>query len=1764
MVTSSTNGYGTGTTWADSLRIDSNTVNGGYYGIYMYGYSSVSAAHNRDMKIRGNVVNNAHYTGLYLYYIQNGIDVLGNTLNMDATSASYGIYMYNCRNHYSGNAPHRIMGNRTQGHNSNYVYRSSAGASNPTLICNNIVSNLRAGSNYGFYIYNSSGYVGHYRFYHNSIHLASSTSGYGTYYYNPTSGGTVEIFNNIFMVSSGTSTYPLYCSTNPSGNVVNYNVYYNTSNTNILYRGGAKTVSTYHTATAGGDSSFVLSPSFASSSDLHLTDACATRGVDLTALVPTDFDGDTRASTPHIGADEVATFAEDLTMEELVLPTAPISTGFQDVVVRVKNVGSSTITAFDAGYIHNGGSPVTVSWSGTLPPCDTVSVVFSSSTQVNLGISNELRLFTSGPNYMTDLNTSNDTIVRYLYAPLSGNYTVGGTSPDYATLQDAVQALSLGVGGPVVFTVAPGTYTGQVEIGPVSGASSVNTITFDGVNRTSRILTCAVAGQATVLLNGCKHVIIKNFTIRNTSTTAVGVAIVGNVINDDGSNNIIRSNTIDLPNATGSSTSYGISQTATAWGYGGSANWIDSTWIDSNTILNGYYGIYIYSAKSNVHNQGIRITNNTITGQYQYGIYWYYNFSPLVVTGNDIDMNPAGSASNNGMYLYASGNTNASTTVSTVVAGNRVRANYGGIWLYYLNGSATAPTLCYNNYIYGFTYTTNYGIYAYNNLNYYYNLYHNTIQCESGVSGYGVYWRSTYGELKNNIIQITALTGSMQPVYCSTAPTGTNPFNYNIYYNRSGPNVVYRNSQYTYANYLSSSAGGDSSYYVVPPLAGVSDFHLTEGCKRGVNLTTIVPGDIEGDTRSATPNIGCDEFRGTTNDMGVIAVLSPAFPVSTGSQDLRVLVGNFGTNSITSFNLGYSLNGGTPQTQAWYGTLDPCDTVSLVFNGGQQVNLATAVNNIAVYTYDPNFAVDSNGINDTLRQQLSLPMSGNYTIGSTASDFVNFTEAVNALTARGTIGAVKFNVKTGTYTESVTITQVLGGYPVEFTSMAGDRDSVTLQSAGAAPLILANVSGITFRNITIAQMNAGSDAVVLAGECKQDTLDRCDVSVPNTTSACYTLYGKDVTVDNCAFTRNHFTGSYYGFYLYSSSGYSRNVVIDSNVFENGYYSPLNYLEYMKGLQFTNNVVHYCSAPTTTTNYTYFYYCDSGLNVSNNQFLHNRSGSSAYIYWNSCDGTQLRNRIWNNVFRAGSTTAKLYVAPAYSNCKAQDIYNNIIYTGGAYLYYMFYNTTDVAFFHNTVSSSSTSYTMYAYNTGNSNSKMLNNVLTNDGGGYAVYWNVAPVNELVDYNAYYTTGSSLIYGGSAYATLGTWKLRTANVTSKRDWNSVEGYAGLANVNTTLTPNPANVFSWNIQGRGTHLATTVSDFNGNPRPSNAAAGVPDIGAYEFDPTATPPALAAVPSTPSAGGVQHFLAGTDTVASIIWDAFTTPPASITARLYSGRKAPNIGTAPYYMNTYWNFTVPTGFYNYTMILRYKDAWLGTIPSEVDMKLAKKSPTSSWTIYNWSGSTADTSANTLTAAGLYDFSDFTGTDNITPLPVKLLSLHASQSGKDVLVEWSSATETNAASYAVERSFDNSSFTEIGRVNAGGTSSTTLSYSYTDAGAFNSRASVIYYRLRITDRDGSFTHTYSVAVVTGDAPRITLRAYPNPFSTDLTLSLPSQQTGNATVTITDIHGQVAGVQQFDLVQGNNRMEVRTGGLGRGVYFITVETGMGKIHTRVLRN
>ncbi len=1769
-----TTGYTGAASSVDSLTLDSNTINGGYYGLYLNGFSTTAGSfgYNRNFKIRRNTFNNIYYYGAYIYAIQNGFDLLNNTFNL-ASTAYYGLYMYYCYNHGTGNAPHRLIGNKITGSFAyNYMYYFSSTINNPTLVYNNMIGGTTvATTNYGLYCYNTT-YNGYFQIYHNTFNLnnASGTA-YGLYYYNGT-GGNALIKNNIFSITStsASSGYPLYCSSNPTTSSVNYNTYFNASNANLVYRNAITyTSSNFMTNIAGGDTSWNLNPGFINNAtNLNMPDACAAKnGASyLLSDVPTDIYGTTRTA-PLVGAHEASSPLNDMSMSAILSPMPPVVAGSYPVTVRVKNTGSNTMTYFNFNYTLNGGTPVTEAYTGSgLNACDTLTYTFSSP--VTLVNSNNFKFYTSNPNFTADGNRNNDTIITTMNAALAGgNYTInpsGSGANNFTSFPLAIAALSYGITGRVIFTVSPGTYSGQIVIPNVIGASALNNVEFNGVNKSTTILSHTLSSGSTLVLNACKYVTFRNFTITNIFAGACqAVSVFSAGANNAAGNKIVSCN-INLPNA-GTGTSYGIATTNSTTYYGSASNNVDSLTIDSNTFNNAYYGIYLYGASTTAgggfsNNRDYKIRYNTMNSMNYMGMYIYYIQNGVDIIGNNLNLS---SVATYGIYFYYNYNYGTNAAPTRINNNTIIGGNYSIYYYYNASPSALIPNQIYNNMLIPLNASTNYGMYVYvypstpNSI----NIMHNTAHLANATAGYGLYFYNTTAGtnlIKNNIIGTNS--SAVTPAYFSSIPVG-NTVNYNVYYNNGGSTapLVYRNATtFTSANYKTTTAGGDSSWNLNPNYVNFANNLriVNGGCfGRGVNLSANVPLDIDGNTRSISPSAGCSESVVSLLDMAVVTLLAPSFPVSLGTQDVTFRVQNLGATPVTSFDYGYRLNGGTPVSQTYTSsTLNTCDTVSLTV--ATQVTLSLSTNTLKTFTASPNYSSDTYTANDTLVSNASLPLNGIYTIGATASNYTTFNNAILALQTLGVSGPVTFNVRTGTYAEQINMTSITGASannPIIFQSMANNRDSVIISPIAAAPYIwqFSSSSFITLKNLTLRSttLTSAQNGINIVGGSSFDTIVGCKLDMAIQTSyANYTVYGTSLTssCNGITFKNNIINGGYYGIYMYGTTNTlaSRywNLTVDNNTIANQYaYGFYSY--YSQGINFTNNNV------TTSSLYSgqiwYFMYADSFTFTGNKFNLLNNL--TMYLGYYSNNGTGIigrRGLVANNSFVGG--------------------------VAGGTTIYMGYYSTNIDYLNNSINILSTTQAAYIYNLGGSGLVFRNNIFSNRSTGSAAYFAAIPTatTALMNNNNYFTVGTALTSGVGASATLPLW--RTACNCDKLSISYRPAFISL----TDNTPNPADTAVWAINGRGEYFAINPKDINGVLRPANIVDGAPDLGAYNVNPAATTlaPTATATPATPTAGTTQVFTLGFDTVASITWDAFTTPPATIAVRQYSGAAPLQIGSSvsnfPYF---YTSISAPAGTYLYDAKINYRDNWMGTMYTtfgftEDLMRLANKEVGVAWNTN--SGGLVDTTNNNLTYSGFNNVTQmFTGSDIYNPLPVKLTSFNGSLLNNDAKLTWTTASEINANMFVVERSIDGKNFTAITNVKAAGNTSSLTSYNHLDKGIITllNSAGTIYYRLKMVDNDNSFSYSKTIEIKTAENTKEKVTVTPNPFTTDLTITVETVNNANGTVEVSDINGRIIISQNIEVVKGSSTITINgVDKLKQGIYFVRYTTESNTQVFKMLKN
>jgi photosystem II stability/assembly factor-like uncharacterized protein len=137
--------------------------------------------------------------------------------------------------------------------------------------------------------------------------------------------------------------------------------------------------------------------------------------------------------------------------------------------------------------------------------------------------------------------------------------------------------------------------------------------------------------------------------------------------------------------------------------------------------------------------------------------------------------------------------------------------------------------------------------------------------------------------------------------------------------------------------------------------------------------------------------------------------------------------------------------------------------------------------------------------------------------------------------------------------------------------------------------------------------------------------------------------------------------------------------------------------------------------------------------------------------------------------------------------------------------------------------------------------------------------------------------------------------------------------------------------------------------------------------------------------------------------------------------------------------------------------------------------------------------------GVYEaFIDFT-------IPVELTSFTAETGVNTVVLNWSTATETNNNGFEIERKLKNQEWVTIGFVQGKGTTTEIQNYSYVDDYSSLPYEGTVLYRLKQIDYNGSFEYSEQLAVNLTFIPSeyYVSQNYPNPFnpSTTIKYSLP---------------------------------------------------------------
>jgi len=173
-----------------------------------------------------------------------------------------------------------------------------------------------------------------------------------------------------------------------------------------------------------------------------------------------------------------------------------------------------------------------------------------------------------------------------------------------------------------------------------------------------------------------------------------------------------------------------------------------------------------------------------------------------------------------------------------------------------------------------------------------------------------------------------------------------------------------------------------------------------------------------------------------------------------------------------------------------------------------------------------------------------------------------------------------------------------------------------------------------------------------------------------------------------------------------------------------------------------------------------------------------------------------------------------------------------------------------------------------------------------------------------------------------------------------------------------------------------------------------------------------------------------------------------------------------------------------------------------------------------------------------------------PIPVELTSFAATVNENDVVLNWSTATETNNMGFEVQRSSNGSDYSRISFIEGHGTVTETQNYTYSDK---NVEVGTYTYRLKQIDFDGTseLSDAVEVEVIAPEVYALE-QNYPNPFNPSTQINFSLAVDSKVSLTVFDVLGQeLASLINGNLAAGSHELNFNASNLNSGVYFYRID-------------
>ena len=1009
------------------------------------------------------------------------------------------------------------------------------------------------------------------------------------------------------------------------------------------------------------------------------------------------------------------------------------------VQVTIFNKGTNNITACTIGWSLNGVLRTPVTYSRTLLEglSDTITI---GSYMPTADKRDTIVVWVNMPNNVADAFTADDTLTVSplgCQTVLSGNYLIGDGKA-YANINDVINAIrNCGVAGDITLQLK-GTHVGNADLSLLKDYMQGYSLTITSFDNHPDSATIRVSADAGILLNKSDNVLIKAITIDATTATANSFGIQ---FAEACTNVVIRDCKIFVNPVVTVNTVFPISKAATGL--------INNVSIINNLLGGGSMGLNFYAGTSSASvGTNIVIDSNTIVNSSSHGA-WIRNanggsFSYNVILSRESDAATSWTGVQfsdcNGMNMIGNRIKQRSTVITAPT----------GVFFSYFNYDANNPNLpkvlvANNEFILSSASSANGGIYVNTAMA---DIVHNSVYITGSGAERGInIMNSNRNNLvvKNNNIVMTSTTA------------------HPIYFNLTGNLTLYNfdyNNMYApqYVGYYSANIANipawqqlittdQNSVKILPSFINVTtDLNLSSDMGLWCPALPSVTKDILGATRSNFTAMGCyapmmngnvmlQEITGLTNG------------VNAGqTENVVVKLFNTGATTVTSVNLGWSINGVVQPSQNSPVSLQRGDDTTVTIGAITYPNTNVCIK-VWVNSLNNGTLVDEKKDDDTLNTCVYVctsPYSGRLTVG-TGGTFPNLETALDVLGLCGVSGDITLALMPDIYTPNIDLSNnmdLFGNYKLTLTSSTGNANDVTIRPSSGVGISLGNSTNITIDAITI-DATAGTSGIQFASACTNITIKDCKILTSTTATAIANsgIYKANATgnVDNIQIINNSFDGGYAGICFYggqSATSFGQNVRIDNNKITNFYnYGMALYNTNFQSVSY-NKVTTGARGKTASYYGMYFNNLQNGGDIIGNSVLLNTGSGTTTL-----QGMYLTNpamaMIANNEISLNSTltTAVTLYGLYVENPKDVKVYHNTVYNAKS-------GTTGVnRAFHTTIPSSTPKLII----------DIKNNIFVATGGAsatiYAIYFGGAltdiQTGSSSNYNYYRSSGTNLSY-------------------------------------------------------------------------------------------------------------------------------------------------------------------------------------------------------------------------------------------------------------------------------------------------------------------------------------------------------------------------------------------------------------------------------------